>query len=54
MNIKGIEELLEANGLDPNQSIKIDGRVTNIFTHVEAHLMGAFDDVEQGVEDMDE
>jgi len=50
MRIKGLVEFLEANGLDPDEAIDIDGKTTSIFTFTEAHAMEVFDRIEEAQE----
>ena len=53
MSIKGLDEFLKANDLNPDEVFKIDGRMTSVFTFVEASVMGAFDMIEECQDNME-
>lgn len=46
MSIHGIDELLEANDVDPNQTVETDSGPRTAREIAEAYLMAAFDEIE--------
>lgn len=46
MRIKGIENLLKANNIDPNETVENDNGIRTAYEIVEAHLMAAMDEIE--------